>query len=179
MAQEVVLVDDNDIPLGTMDKIEAHKRGLLHRAFSVFIVDQETSTKLMLQQRSDKKYHSSGLWTNTCCSHPAINGNVLEEARVRLNEEMGFEEPLCEMFSFIYKEPLDKGLIEYEFDHVLFGKTSKKPVLNLEEAQDWKWVDVEFLKKDIEINPDIYSVWLKICFQRFYDYLKKNRANLK
>tara|TARA_B110000037_G_scaffold74166_1_gene88969 strand:- start:164 stop:559 length:396 start_codon:yes stop_codon:yes gene_type:complete len=129
MKEEVILVDINDVPLGTMPKIEAHEKAILHRAFSVFILNKEG--QLMLQQRALSKYHSPGLWTNTCCSHQRLGETNIEAGTRRLQEEMGFKTPLKELFSFVYKAPFDNGLTEYEFDHVILGYYDFEPIINL------------------------------------------------
>lgn len=167
MNQEyVILVNEQDQELGLMEKMEAHEKGLLHRAFSVFVFNNKG--ELMLQQRALDKYHSGGLWTNTCCSHPRQGETVLEAAHRRLQEEMGFDCELEEQFQFIYKKELDKGLTEHEFDHVLFGKFEGEPQLNPEEASSYKFVDMHTLKTDMQNNPQDYTEWFKICFDEVF-----------
>ena len=170
MEEMVVLVDENDNQLGLMEKIEAHEKALLHRAFSVFILND--NNELLLQRRALSKYHSPGLWTNTCCSHPRDGESVINAGIRRLREEMGFETEINNLFSFIYKTKFDNGLTEHEFDHVLLGRYNKTPLINKFEVSDWKWSNIEFLKKDIVINPDLYTVWFKIIFQQFYKKFK-------
>ena len=166
----VILVDKNDNQLGLMEKIEAHKKAVLHRAFSVFILND--NNELLLQRRALSKYHSPGLWTNTCCSHPREGESVINAGIRRLREEMGFETEINNLFSFIYKAEFDNGLTEHELDHVLLGRYNKAPLINKLEVSDWKWTNMEFLKKDVVINPDLYTVWFKIIFQQFYKKFK-------
>jgi len=165
----VVLVDKNDNQIGLMEKIEAHEKALLHRAFSVFILNKKG--QLMLQQRAFDKYHCGGLWTNTCCSHQRDGETTLKAAKRRLFEEMGFETELEEKFSFIYKAPFDNGLTEHELDHVLIGSYEGEPKLNPKEAASWKWMKIEEVKREIEINSEEYTPWFKIIFEKFYDQL--------
>jgi isopentenyl-diphosphate delta-isomerase len=160
MEEKVILVDSNDNSLGLMEKMKAHELGFLHRAFSVFIFNSQA--EIMLQQRAHSKYHSGGLWTNTCCSHPR-EGETVEQAGLRrLREEMGFETELIYGFSFIYKAILDDGLIEHELDHVLIGFYDGQPSINTDEVQSWRWVSFEQLKSDIETKPNEYTAWFKI-----------------
>tara|TARA_B100000927_G_scaffold286793_1_gene278796 strand:+ start:43 stop:555 length:513 start_codon:yes stop_codon:yes gene_type:complete len=168
---DVILVDKEDNQVGLMQKLEAHQKGLLHRAFSVFIFNSEY--KLLLQKRAISKYHSGGLWTNTCCSHPREGEDIIDAANRRLSEEMGIKTSLRKVFEFTYRAELDNNLIENEFDHVLYGVYDHDPILNKEEAEDFKWVDMETLKSDISANSDKYTVWFKIAFDYFYNYLKK------
>lgn len=168
--EEVILVDVNDTPVGTMPKMEVHEKAILHRAFSVFILNKEG--QLMLQQRALHKYHSPGLWTNTCCSHQRMGETNLEAGARRLQEEMGFETPLEELFSFIYKAPFDNGLTEHELDHVLLGHHNAVPEINTEEVASWKWMDLDQVAKEIITMPDQYTVWFKIIFDRFYKHIK-------
>ncbi len=169
--EKVILVDENDNQLGLMSKLEAHQKGILHRAFSVFIFNNEY--KLLLQRRALSKYHSGGLWTNTCCSHPREGEEVADAASRRLFEEMGIKTNLRKVYDFIYKAELDNGLTENEFDHVFYGVYNKEPILNIEEADDYKWMDMDILNDDITNNGDNYTVWFKIAFEYFYNYLKK------
>ena len=171
MIEMVILVDNNDNQLGLMEKIEAHEKAILHRAFSVFILND--NNELLLQKRALSKYHSPGLWTNTCCSHPRHGESVINAGLRRLKEEMGFETEISSLLSFIYKAEFDNGLTEHEFDHVLVGRYNKNPSINKSEVSDWKWTDLDFLKKDVVSNPDLYTVWFKIIFQQFYKNLNK------
>lgn len=162
--ENVVLVDRNNKPVGLMEKMEAHKKGLLHRAFSIFVFNSKG--ELLIQQRAISKYHSQGLWSNTCCSHPRENENVEAGAHRRLKEEMGFDCELKEVFSFVYKAKVDNGLIEHEFDHVFIGKYDGIPKANPVEVAKWKFVKVIELTKDIEDNAGIYTVWFKIAIKK-------------
>ena len=170
--EEVILVNKKDIQLGLMPKMEAHRKGVLHRAFSVFIF--KSSRELLIQKRSSQKYHSPGLWTNTCCSHQRDGESTIDAANRRLNEEMGLNADLKEIFSFIYRANLKNGLIEHEFDHVLVGYTDLSPIINIKEVEDWKWVDLSILEHDIDKNPSIYTEWFKIIFKRVKDYIDKS-----
>ena len=169
----VILVNERDEVVGSMPKMEAHEKAVLHRAFSVFILNDKG--EIMLQQRAGDKYHSPLLWTNTCCSHQRIGESNIEAGTRRLQEEMGFTTELRELFSFIYKAPFDNGLTEHELDHVMVGFYSDPPVLNPEEVANWKWAKPEDIKNDIEINPGLYTAWFKIIFERFYDHILKNQ----
>ena len=166
MKQEVILVDEFDCAIGTEEKMKAHEKGLLHRAFSVFVVNKKN--ELLLQKRAAGKYHSPGLWTNTCCSHPAP-GEVLQiAAEKRLREEMGFSCSLSWLFKFTYKTSFDNKLTEHELDHVYLGEFNGRPVPDPDEAEDWQWADMEFLKLDIKNNPQKYTFWLRYVYNRFY-----------
>ena len=165
----VVLVDQNDKQIGLMPKMEAHEKGVLHRAFSVFILND--GNELMLQQRALHKYHSPGLWTNTCCSHQRDGESNLEAGTRRLQEEMGFLASLKETTSFIYKAPFDNGLTEHELDHIMIGNYNGVPAINEDEVAAWKWMPLEAVKKDIEDHPDQYTVWFKIIFEKFYKHI--------
>lgn len=168
----MILVNEDDQQIGLMPKIEAHEKAVLHRAFSVFILNGKGET--LLQQRAGDKYHSPLLWTNTCCSHQRDGESNLDAGKRRLREEMGFETELEELFSFIYKAPFDNGLTEHELDHVMLGNYNGVPKINPEEVADWKWMSPEAIKKDIRHNPEAYTEWFKIIFDRFYDYFSQN-----
>jgi len=162
---EVILVDKDDREAGVMEKMEAHRKGILHRAFSVFIFNDDN--QLMLQQRALHKYHSPGLWSNTCCSHPFPEEPVEEAAHRRLQEEMGFDVEVKKAFTFIYKAELDQGMTEHELDHVLIGNYNDEPSINQEEVAAWNWVDLEELIEDMDSNPENYTVWFRIIFKEF------------
>jgi isopentenyl-diphosphate delta-isomerase len=157
---DVILVDENDREIGTLEKLVAHKEGKLHRAFSVFVFHPDG--RLLIQKRAEGKYHSGGLWTNTCCSHPRPGESVLESAHKRLQEEMGFDCELSEVHAFVYRVELQNGLIEHEYDHVLFGVWSGNPKVNPEEASEWKFMSLEELKVDIALYPERYTFWLRV-----------------
>ena len=168
--EQVILVDINDQKIGLMPKLEAHEKGLLHRAFSVFVFNDKN--EIMLQQRAMHKYHSPGLWTNTCCSHQRDGESSLEAGGRRLLEEMGFQTQLKESISFIYTAPFDNGLIEHEFDHVMIGAYNGSPIINQDEVASWKWMNIEAVKDHIQEAPDQYTAWFKIIFDKFYKHLK-------
>ncbi len=169
--EKVVLVDKDDNQIGLMPKMEAHQKGILHRAFSIFLLNSEN--QILLQKRSSNKYHSGGLWTNTCCSHPRDGENIINAGKRRLSEEMGINTDLIETFKFTYKAKLENGLTEHEYDHVLIGKYNGNPILNEDEAEDYKWVSLEEVKKDIKKNEKDYTVWFIIAFDYFYKNFKK------
>lgn len=170
--EKVILVDSNDNPIGLMEKIEAHKKALLHRAFSVFIINDNGD--LLLQQRAASKYHSPLLWTNTCCSHQREKETNIEAGKRRLQEEMGFTTELTELFSFIYKAPFDNGLTEHELDHVMIGKYNNNPIINKEEVENWKWTPIKEIANDLRLYPENYTEWFKIIFNRFQEYTTQN-----
>lgn len=167
--EKVILVNEKDEPIGLMPKMEAHEKALLHRAFSVFVFNDKN--ELMLQQRALDKYHSPGLWTNTCCSHQREGESNVNAGKRRLQEEMGFTTDLEETTSFIYKAPFDNGLTEHEYDHILIGYYNESPKINPEEAASWKWVALDDVKQDIQVNPDLYTAWFKIIFEKFYEHI--------
>ena len=171
MKEHVILVDEQDNPIGLMEKIEAHEKALLHRAFSVFVFNEKN--ELMLQQRAAEKYHSPLLWTNTCCSHQRDGESNIEAGKRRLQEEMGFSCELEELFSFIYKAPFDNGLTEHELDHVMIGRFSDEPIINPEEVASYKWMPLEEVKSDIENHPEKYTAWFKIIFKESYNKIAK------
>lgn len=175
MTEYVVLVNEKDEQTGLMEKQQAHEAGLLHRAFSVFIFNSEGKT--LLQKRAENKYHSPGLWTNTCCSHPRDGETYLEGAQRRLNEEMGFECELQEKFHFIYKAQLDRGLYEHELDHVFTGIYDGEIKINQEEVEDYKWVTMNELIQDVENTPDNYTAWFKIIFKEYLAKLQHEGNN--
>ncbi len=166
----LILVDENDQEIGQMEKLEAHKLGLLHRAFSVFVFNSKG--ELLLQQRASGKYHSAGLWSNTCCSHPQAGESLLTAAERRLQEEMGMCTPLKAIYSFIYQATFDNGLSEHEFDHVLVGYSDELPHINLEEVSDYRYISLADLSKEIETEPARYSIWLRICFAELKQQLQ-------
>lgn len=171
MSEYLILVDEKDNSIGTEEKLEAHRKGDLHRAFSIFIFNKKR--ELLIQRRALSKYHSPGLWTNTCCSHPRKDETLFQAGHRRLNEEMGFDCELVEAFSFIYKVDLGDSLIEHEFDHVLIGEYENDPIINKKEVEDFKWVNLEWLSNDMKKNKNKYSEWLKICFNELLNYIEK------
>lgn len=168
MIEEVILVDHEDRAISTMAKLDAHIEGKLHRAFSVFIFNSEG--ELLLQQRALSKYHSGGKWTNTCCSHPRPGEQTAEAAVRRLQEEMGMDCALKPVFAFCYKAEVENGLIEYEYDHVFFGKSDQLPVLNPIEVADFKYISMVDLELGLLEESEQYTEWLKICFKQVMEH---------
>jgi len=164
MKDMVILVDKNDHEIGTEEKMKAHEEARLHRAFSVFIFNSKG--EMLLQQRACGKYHSGCLWTNATCSHPRPGEDIERAAHRRLQEEMGFDTNLKKAFHFIYKVEFDDGLTEHEFDHVFIGQYNGPVSLNLDEAEDYRWIDLATLTKEMRENPDDYTVWFKIAFEK-------------
>lgn len=174
MTDYLILVDENDKPWGKLEKQFVHELGLLHRAFSIFIFNSKG--ELLLQQRADEKYHSGGLWTNTCCSHPQFGEEITWAIERRLQEEMGMKCKTAFAFSFIYKAKFENGLTEHEFDYVYFGITDDLPFPEKSEVKNWKYLSIENLEQDILIQPEKYTEWMKICLpevqKHFNDYFK-------
>jgi isopentenyl-diphosphate Delta-isomerase len=156
----VILVDQNDNAIGTMEKMEAHRKGELHRAFSVMIFNAKG--EILLQKRASNKYHSAGLWTNACCSHPLPGERTEDATRRRLKEEMGIDLQPQFAYKFIYKTDLGQNLIEHEYDHVYVGTFNGEPAINSNEVEDWKFVSADWLKKDILHHPDHYTYWFRL-----------------
>ncbi len=171
MTSHILLVDSNDNEIGFEDKMIVHRKGLLHRAFSVFVLNQKN--ELLLQRRSMEKYHSPGLWTNTCCSHAFEGETLLQSAHRRLMEEMGFDCDLKEIFAFTYRVEFDNDLIEHEIDHVFAGRFNGIPNPHPGEVCDWKFMALKDLEKDLEWNAGNYTFWIKVAFQKFYESLKQ------
>lgn len=172
---KVILVDEYDNPVGVMEKIEAHRKGLLHRAISVFIINARG--EWLLQKRAMDKYHSMGLWTNACCTHPLPGEPEEESALRRLNEEMGMRCSLRKLFDFIYRERMDNDLIEYEFDHVFIGVTDEDPLINRSEVDDWKRLSFTEIQKDIEVNPGDYTFWFKEIYKEVNEHIINTKNN--
>ncbi len=170
MSNQVVLVNENDDEIGLMPKLEAHQKGALHRAFSVFIFN--TKGEILLQQRAFGKYHSEGLWSNTCCSHPYPNESTLNGAKRRLYEEMGIHSPLNFLYSFQYQAAVDNGLIEHELDHIFWAISDETPEINVEEVLDYKYISSQELSEDMIRNPGNYTEWFKICFDEVLSKIK-------
>ena len=166
--ERIILVDENDNEIGAIEKMEAHRLGRLHRAFSIFIFN--TRGELLLQRRALSKYHSGGLWSNTCCSHPRIGEQTADAAHRRLREEMGIDCNLEEIFSFLYSVKFTNDLFEHEYDHVMIGECNDVPDLNLEEACDWRWSHMDHLRRDIHSHPDNYTYWLKKSLEKFISH---------
>jgi isopentenyl-diphosphate delta-isomerase len=171
MAQEqVILVDANDKVVGYEEKLKAHQQGLLHRAFSVFIFNNKG--ELLLQRRAMHKYHSAGLWTNTCCSHQRPDEDTVAAARRRLKEEMGMECEVKPLFSFIYRTEFENGLIEHELDHVLIGTCNDNPSPDAEEVMEWEWVNTSTLLQKIHTYPEHYTYWFRQLLPKVLDAVK-------
>jgi len=173
MKEEVILVNKNNKRIGVEEKIKAHKKGELHRAFSIFIFNSKK--ELLIQQRTKTKYHSAGLWSNTVCSHPKPNETYSQATHRRLKEEMGFDCKLKKLFCFIYNTGFQNGLIENEYDCVFVGKFDGSIKPNKKEVQDYDWISLNKLRKKIKKNPNKYSVWLKIILEKnkLEDLVKK------
>lgn len=167
----VILVDKQDNQIGLMKKTEAHKKALLHRAISVFICNSRG--EWLLHRRAFDKYHSGGLWSNSCCSHPLPGETNIDAANRRLTEEMGMQCNLVELFSFTYKEVLDNDLTEYEFDHVFAGISDNLPVINPLEVHEFKYLKYNDLRKDVKLNPGNYTFWFRKIFERVQQHLSK------
>lgn len=162
----VILVDEQDNDIGVMEKLQAHQLGVLHRAFSVFIFNDKE--QLLLQQRSLTKYHSAGLWANTCCSHPRPNETIKDAANRRLFEEMGMSCDLKIKTNFIYKTSFENGLTEHELDYVLIGSSNQNPHINHDEVSSYKWLSIAEIKTDIISNPNQYTSWFKIALEKVF-----------
>ena len=167
----VVLVDEGGRDVGVMEKLRAHREGRLHRAFSIFVFNRRG--EVLLQRRALGKYHSGGLWSNACCSHPRPGESVLEAAHRRLVEEMGFDCELKEAFTFIYRADVGNGLVEYEYDHVLIGVCEADPKPDPSEVMEWKWAKVEDVLKDIREHPEKYTYWFKLAFEKAVEAWKE------
>ena len=166
---DLILVDENDVPVGTMEKIEVHQKALLHRAFSIFIFNSKGD--MLLHQRAMNKYHSGGLWTNACCSHPGNGQQTIDAAQKRLEEEMGFTVPLAKAFDFIYKAVLENGLTEYEYDHVFVGFYDGEINPDSKEVKDFCFASMQEIKNSFLSHPQKYTEWFKIAFPRVEEYL--------
>ena len=172
---KIILVNEHDDMVGIMDKMEAHKQGLLHRAFSVFIFNSKG--EMLLQQRALTKYHSGGLWTNACCSHPAPGEKTKEAAQRRLMEELGFETPIEKIFDFVYKAEFDNGLTEHEFDHVFAGEYEGNVDVDPEEVKDYCYKGISEIKNMLQENPQKFTAWFAIAFPKIEDWWKDRYAN--
>ncbi|MDD4823544.1 MAG: isopentenyl-diphosphate Delta-isomerase [Bacteroidales bacterium] len=168
--ENVVLVDEKDNEIGLMGKTEAHKKGLLHRAISVFILN--SNGEWLLQRRALDKYHSGGLWTNACCTHPQANESNIDAANRRLMEEMGMDCSLKELFCFTYKEVLDNELTEHEVDHVFIGITDVAPTINVAEVAEFKYIAYQDLEPDIANNPSEYTAWFRRLYARVQEHIQ-------
>lgn len=172
MKEIIICVDKNDNEVGHIEKMDAHIKGLLHRALSIFVFNEKN--ELLLQKRYSGKYHSPGLWTNTCCTHPNKDESTDDAAVRRLQEEMGFSCDLKEVFSFMYYIKFDNDLIEHEFDHVYFGRYSNEISINPLEVEDYKWVSLDNIKVDLKTNPDNYTFWFKYIIENHIKEIEEN-----
>ena len=172
MKEIIICVDKNDNEVGHVEKMEAHIKGLLHRALSIFVFNEKN--ELLLQKRYSGKYHSPGLWTNPCCTHPNKNESTDDAAIRRLQEEMGFSCELKEVFSFMYYIKFDNNLIEHEFDHVYFGRYSNEISINPLEVEDYKWLSLDNIKVDLKKNPDNYTFWFKYIIENHIKEIEEN-----
>ncbi len=171
----IVLVDEKDQVIGSCEKLYTHKKGYLHRAFSVFVFNDEG--KMMIQQRAPQKYHSGGLWTNACCSHQIAGTELIDDVHARLEYEIGMKvEDLREEFIYKYRAQLDHELVENEVDHIFTATYNGPVILNPEEAMDYKWVDVEELLLDVSQNPDNYTYWFKGCVHEAVKYYQSREV---
>lgn len=162
--EHVILVDEQDNIMGTMEKIEVHQKGILHRAFSILLFNSQG--EILLQKRATTKYHSGGLWTNTCCSHPLPGESMQQATSRKLEQEMGINVPLKFEYKFLYRTNLGENLTEHELDHVYTGVFNGVPIINPEEVEDWKFVDIKSLRTNMFQNPDDYTVWFRIIMER-------------
>ncbi len=168
---QVILVNEQDEVVGAMEKIEAHRKAVLHRAFSVFIFN--TNGEMLLQQRAFSKYHSGGLWTNACCGHPSPGEQTVDAAERRLQEEMGFTTGLQELFNFTYRHAFDNGLTEYELDHVFVGYWDAPVLPSPDEVNDFCFLSIEEIKRSMAAVPQQYTVWFRIVFSRVEAWVRK------
>lgn len=166
--EQVVLVDENDVETGTMEKMEAHRKGLLHRAFSVFIFNSKG--EMLLQQRALNKYHSGGLWTNSCCSHPLPGEEIQTAAERRLRQEMGFSTGLKKIFDFVYRASFENGLTEHEFDHVFAGQYEGEIIFNQQEVMDYCYRNMEEVRNSLREQPHKFTAWFHLAFPKIEDW---------
>jgi len=174
MEERVILVDAKNRKLGTMEKLQAHREGILHRAFSIFIFNKKG--EMLVHKRAQGKYHCGGLWTNACCSHPRPDETMEEGLSRKLKQEMGFDTELAKAFDFTYRAELENGLIEYEFDEVFIGHYDATIQPNPQEVEEWKYADMDILRKEIRKNPELFTPWFRMLFDpviRFYARSKR------
>jgi len=174
MEQLLILVDDQDREIGTETKSIIHQQGLLHRAFSIFLFNQQG--EMLLQKRADSKYHSAGLWTNACCSHPNVRENLDAAAQRRLKEELGISTPLKELFTFTYRAEFGNGMIEHEFDHVFVGNYTGDLLVNPTEISDWRYVNMRSLQRSVNESPEQFTIWFRLAFPRILQWWEQNRT---
>ncbi|BCN29350.1 isopentenyl-diphosphate Delta-isomerase [Anaeromicropila herbilytica] len=169
MTEYIIEVNQEDQELGQVEKMEAHRKGILHRAFSIFIFNSKN--QLLLQKRNTNKYHSGGLWTNTCCSHPRVGEKLEDAVDRRLMEEMGFHCELSERFSFTYQVQLDHNLMEHEYDHVFIGRYEGNVLPDENEVEAYKWVDILELSEDLKANPHLYTFWFRSIYDKVMEHI--------
>jgi len=174
--QNVILVNEQDAAIGEMEKIEAHKKGFLHRAFSVFIFNGKG--EMLLQQRALHKYHSGGLWSNACCSHPYPGESTENAALRRLNEELGFQTPVNKIFEFTYRAAFDNGLTEHEYDHVFTGEYNGELNINPDEVSDYCFKDIEDIRTIMQSQPEKFTKWFHLVFDRIENWWNENYSHL-
>ena len=174
--EEVILVTESNEPIGRMEKIEAHRKGVLHRAFSIFILNERN--EMLLQQRANTKYHNSGLWTNACCSHPRPFENTETAAQRRLQEELGFTTSLTKIFDFQYNAAFDNGLTEHEYDHVYIGAYTGKISPNPNEVQDYCYKKMDEIANTIKTHPHKYTPWFLIAFPKVTSWMQSRKFNI-
>lgn len=172
MNQQVILVNHHDEQIGVANKLEAHQQCLLHRAFSIFIIND--NNEMLIHKRAAQKYHSGGLWSNACCSHPQPNETLEAATKRRLLEELGISTPLHFAFNFVYQTPLDNKLFEYEFDHVFVGRYNDILQPNFEEVESCEYVELDSISKDIISNPNKYTIWFKIAYPKVCEWIQSN-----
>ncbi len=170
--EQVILVDKNDITTGAMEKMEAHQKAALHRAFSVFIFNSKGD--MLLQQRAPDKYHSGGLWTNSCCSHPRPGEDTGRAASRRLREEMGFEAPLEKVFDFVYKANFENGLVEHEFDHVFVGRYDGSINPDSNEVHNYAYRPMKNIEVLLQTKPELFTAWFRIAFPKVMEWWNQN-----
>ena len=173
---KVILVNEHDDMVGVMEKMEAHRQGLLHRAFSIFIFNSKG--EMLLQQRAISKYHSGGLWTNACCSHPMPGEKTIDAAQRRLKEELGFETPVEKIFDFVYKAEFDNGLIEHEFDHVFAGEYDGQLSINPDEVNEFCYKELSEIKNTLQTHPQKYTAWFHLAFPKIEEWWASRYLNI-
>lgn len=171
--KELILVDEKDVQVGVMEKMEVHQKALLHRAFSVFIFNRKG--EMLIHQRAPNKYHSGGLWTNACCSHPGPGEETLPAAQNRLRQEMGITTKLVKIFDFIYKASFDNGLTENEFDHVFMGEYDGEIFPDKEEVSDFCFKPLSDIKESMQMQPHKYTEWFKVAFPKLEEFLRNKK----
>lgn len=164
----LALVDENDQWIGSMEKLKVHELGLLHRAVSVLVFNDKG--ECLMQRRAIGKYHSPGLWTNTCCTHPRIDEHPLRAASRRLLEEMGIITGIQPIFSFTYRVPLSNGLIEHEYDHVFTGIYNKEPIPHPSEVMEWRYQSIDSICEELKSKPETYTAWFRILFEKYMEF---------